>query len=103
MTDEELLKNVGLLMKQNQMVKLKKENKKKDEQIKKISTEGKKLIDEYSQKNQENINSLNIKIKELENQITTINQERNYYKEIVEAMPSFIVKLFKKNKKAITE
>ena len=100
---EELAKKMGFVLNQNQIVMLKEENKRKDEQIKKISTEGKKLIDEYSQKNQENINSLNIKIKELENQITTINQERNYYKEIVEAMPSFIVKLFKKNKKAITE
>lgn len=100
---KELIKKMSFVMRENQMIMLEKENQKKDEQIKKISTEGKKLIDEYSQKNQENINSLNIKIKELENQITTINQERNYYKEIVEAMPSFIVKLFKKNKKAITE
>ena len=81
MTDEEMVKKYCDINKHNQLVILKAENKSKDEQIKKISTEGKKLIDEFSQK----------------------NQEKNYYKEIVDSMPNFIVKLFKKNKKAITE
>lgn len=103
MTEEEFLRKLNFINKHNQIVDLKEENKKKDEQIKKISTEGKKLIDEFSQKSQENINALNNRIKELESEITTINQEKNYYKEIVESIPKFILKIFKNNKKAITE
>lgn len=100
---EDLYKKIVNMAEHNQIVKLKYENNKKDEKLKKISEEGKKILDKYGEKNKLNINKLNERIKELEKQLNEMKQERNYYKELLEKIPSFIRKIFIKDKTMIEE
>ena len=103
MNSEDVLKKLNFIYKQNQIVRLKKENKQKDEKIKELSKEGKKIIDEFGHKNKENIDKLNDMIRELQEENISLKQERNYYKEMFYKIPSFIRRIFIKEKKTITE
>ena len=103
MNSDDFFKKLSFIYKQNQIVRLKKESKQKDEKIKELSKEGKKIIDEFGHKNKENIDKLNDMIRELQEENISLKQERNYYKEMFEKIPSFIRRIFAKEKKAITE
>lgn len=103
MNSDDFFKKLSFIYKQNQIVRLKKESKQKDEKIKELSKEGKKIIDEFGHKNKENIDKLNDMIRELQEENISLKQERNYYKEMFEKIPSFIRRIFVKEKKTITE
>ena len=103
MNEEELLKKLNYMYKHNQIVSLKTENQEKDEKIRKLSEDSKKIIGEFGSKNKENIDNLKERIKALEEKNMSLNQEKNYYKEMFEKIPSFIRKIFIKEKKTITE
>ena len=103
MNNDDFFKKLSFIYKQNQIVRLKKESKQKDEKIKELSKEGKKIIDEFGHKNKENIDKLNDTIRELQEENISLKQERNYYKEMFEKIPSFIRRIFVKEKKTITE
>lgn len=101
--NSEFVKRVNNIAKQNKIVLLQRENEQKDETINMLSKESRKIIDEFGQKNKQNIDQLNDRIKALEEESLKIKQERNYYKEMLESIPSFIRKLFVREKKSITE
>ncbi len=101
--NSEFVKRVNNIAKQNKIVLLQRENEQKDETINMLSKESRKIIDEIGQKNKQNIDQLNDRIKALEEESLKIKQERNYYKEMLESIPSFIRKLFVREKKSITE
>ena len=101
--NSEFVKRVNNIAKQNKIVLLQRENEQKDETINMLSKESRKIIDEFGQKSKQNIDQLNDRIKALEEESLKIKQERNYYKEMLESIPSFIRKLFVREKKSITE
>ena len=45
----------------------------------------------------DNAQDLNSKIKELEKQNSNLTKEKNYYKNIVDSIPPFVLKIFGKN------
>ncbi len=102
MDNADFLRKINIIYKHNQIVSLKKKNKQKNEKIIELSKEGKKIINEFGQKNKENIDRLNDKIRELQEENIYLKQERNYYKEIFDKIPSFIRRIFVKEKKRIT-
>ncbi len=101
--ENEFVKKLDNIIKHNQIIKLKAENEQKDKTINMLSKESRKIIDEFGQKNKQNIDELNDRIKALEEETLKIKQERNYYKDMLESIPSFIRKLFVREKKSITE
>lgn len=103
MVNEDFLRKINYIYRQNQLVRLKRENKQKEERIKELSKEGKKLIDDFGQKNKANFDNLNDRIRRLEEENNVLKQETNYYKEVFEKIPSFIRRIFIKEKKTITE
>ena len=78
---EDFFRKLNFINDKNRIVRLQKENKQKEEKINLLSKESKKIIDEFGQKNKENIDRLNERIKILEEETASIKQERNNYKE----------------------
>lgn len=103
MSEEEFLRKINFIFKNNQIAELKRKNEEKDSKIKKLSEKSKKMFIEFGSKNKEKLDSLNEKIKVLEEENIYLKQERNYYKEVFDKIPSFIRRIFVKEKKTITE
>lgn len=100
---EDFFRKLNFINDKNRIVRLQKENKQKEEKINLLSKESKKIIDEFGQKNKENIDRLNERIKILEEETASIKQERNNYKDMLESIPSFIRRIFIRKRKEITQ
>jgi len=100
--DENLVKR-SLIKNHNTIIRLKRVINEKDQKIK-------KSVKEYQTEVMAHINSQDKKIIELQKKIEEDNkekmnleQERNFYKESLNRIPKFIIKLFTKNVKYLEE
>ncbi len=94
MDEIDFLRKINLVFKHNQINRLKRENEQKDKKIKLISEEGKRIFNDYKEEKNNIINQLTSEIKELEEKCNNLEGEKNYYKNQLDLIPTFIKKLF---------
>ena len=84
---EEMLRNINLMKKNNTINKLKQENEKKDNKIKKIAAESKQIVNEYNEKSHKII-------EELRQENTELKRKVNDYEEAFNKIPKIILNFF---------
>ena len=95
---EEFLRNLNKIKRHNLIFDLKRKNELNEKRMKDIKNKCKNLITEYKENSDKVVNELSEKVKTLEDEKKLIEKDRDYYKALIERIPSFIVKLFCKNK-----
>lgn len=96
MNEEEILRKLDSVYKHNQYNKLKRENMQKDQKIKELSKESRRIMKSYNDKSKKIIEEKDKKIEELENQFNEARKKAEEYKRIIDSIPDFIVKMFYK-------
>ena len=83
----------------NQIVRLKKENELKDRKMTELVSECKNIVLDFQVKNKSKVLEMNEKINKLEDENNELRKQRDFYKDSLERIPKFIVKMFSgKNK-----
>ena len=83
----------------NQIVRLKKENELKDKKMEEVVSECKNIVLDFQAKSKNKVFEMNEKINKLEDENNELRKQRDFYKDSLEKMPKFIVKMFSgKNK-----
>lgn len=85
----------------NQIMRLKKDNEQKTEKMNELITECKNIVLDYQEKNQSKLIKMNETINKLETEKEEIRKQRDYYKNSLDKIPKFILKLFIKNNKLL--
>lgn len=87
---EEFLSKLNIVSKNNYINKLEKDNIQKDDKIEKYITNFKKVITEMEIEKRKNVQT----IKELTENNKILQNENNSYKNILDRIPNWIIKLF---------
>jgi len=91
---DEILFKLNMVKNNNQIVKLKYENKITNLKTIKLVDSYKKMIKEYQDKTKNEINELNGKVKKLEEENKKIYAQNQLYKSTLNRIPNFIVRIF---------
>ena len=95
----DVIYRINYILAKNNEAKLKKENSEKDKKIIEFSEECKRIISERHEENSNKINELTEKISVLESEKEKISKERDFYKDNLNKVPKFLLKLFGISKK----
>ena len=95
---EEFLRNLNKVRKHNMIIDLKRKNKLNEKRMEMIKEKCKNIVSEYKENSDKLVSELREKVKNLEDEKKLIEKDRDYYKDLINRIPSFIVKLFCKNK-----
>ena len=95
----DVIYRINYILAKNNEAKLKKENSEKDKKITECSEECKRIISERHEENSNKINELTEKISVLESEKEKISKERDFYKDNLNKVPKFLLKLFGISKK----
>lgn len=78
----------------NQIIKLKKENETKTQKMNEVISECKNIVLDYQKKNENEILKMNDKINTLEDENNELRKQRDFYRDSLEKVPKFILKMF---------
>ncbi len=93
---EEILRKMNLVKRYNETFLLKRELEENKLKMKQIEENSREIIRMHSEETEKLFQDLNNKIKELEDENLSLKKNVEFYKNTLDSLPKFIVKLFSK-------
>ena len=94
---------LSMIKNHNDILRLKRENTKKQQKIDNLVNDCKNIIKEYQEENGKVIKEIEVKIASLEEENKRLKKEVVFYKEALNRIPRFILRLFNGNVKELTK
>lgn len=94
---------INMIKNHNDILRLKSENTKKQQKIDNLVNDCKNIIKEYQEENGKAIREIESKISSLEDENKRLKKEIVFYKEALNKIPRFILRIFNGNAKELTK
>ena len=85
---------LNFIQKHNEIIKLKRENKEKDDKIKEVIEDCREISREYNKKQEDIVIKLKNEVTRINSEKEQIEKERDFYKNSLNKIPKFILRIF---------